>query len=282
MLGRKASNLTVIATVTSPADDPYAPTPAPQAGWWRRLAPLGVLVALAALVVAVGWHRELSLEGLLAHRAALDRFVTAHGVAAILAFTALYIAVVALSIPGAIYLTIAGGFLFGCVPGAIASIVGATIGATAVFLIARTAFGEHLVRRAGPLARRLAEGFRKDAFTYLLLLRLVPAFPFFLVNLVPALAGVRLGPFVAATVLGIIPAAFAFALLGNGLDSAIASQRDAYQACLAAGRGDCRLAFDLSAAFTPQLIAALVALAIIAVIPLIVRRLRARRAAPES
>ena len=90
--------------------------------------------------------------------------------------------------------------------------VGATIGATLIFLVARTALGEPLLRRAGPRADQLAQGFRDDAFSYLLFLRLVPAFPFFLVNLVPALAGVRLGPFVAATALGVIPAAVVFAL----------------------------------------------------------------------
>ena len=87
---------------------------------------------------------------------------------------------------------------------------------------------------------RLAEGFREDAFSYLLFLRLVPAFPFFLVNLVPALAGVGLAPFVAATALGIIPATFTFAFVGAGLDSVIAAQGAAYNACIAAGHAGCR------------------------------------------
>ena len=104
--------------------------------------------------------------------------------------------------------------------------IGATVGATLIFLIARTALGEPLLRLAGPRARQLAKGFRDDAFNYLLFLRLVPVFPFFLVNLVPAFAGVHLRPFVAATAIGVIPAVIVFSLAGMGLDSVIAAQKD--------------------------------------------------------
>jgi uncharacterized membrane protein YdjX (TVP38/TMEM64 family) len=282
----KQSNLPIAEAVSTPAEDPRAPRsepePKPNTGWWGRLVPLVLLFAVAGLVVATGLYEELSLDALWSHRAALARFVATHGIAAIAAFVAVYVGAVALSIPGAVYLTMAGGFLFGPIAGGLASIVGATIGATVLFLIARTAFGEHLIRRAGPRAQRLAAGFRKDAFSYLLLLRLVPAFPFFLVNLVPALLGVRLAPFVAATALGIIPATFAFAFLGSGLDSVIESHEAAYQACVAAGRADCRMEFELKTAFTPQMIAALVALAVVALIPLIVRRVQARRSAGRA
>jgi uncharacterized membrane protein YdjX (TVP38/TMEM64 family) len=251
-------------------------------GRLRRFTPLAVVVAVAVLVLTMGWHRELSLENLVRHRAALDDFVAGHMPTALAAFVAIYIAVVTLSIPGAGLLTITGGILFGILWGGLASVFGATIGATAIFLIARTAFGEHLVRRAGPLAARLAEGFRQDAFSYLLFLRLIPAFPFFVINLVAALAGLRLAPFVAATALGIVPAAFAFAFVGAGLDSVIAAQEVTYRTCLAAGGADCRLDFDLKTAFTPQLIAAMVALGVVALIPVAVKRLRAGRTASSS
>src|SRR5213078_2488285 len=131
-----------------------------------------------------------------------------HGIAAVAAYVAIYIIVVALSIPGSLFMTIAGGILFGVAVGGIATVI-----------IAKSACGENLVRRAGPLACKLADGFKADAFNYLLFLRLVPAFPFFLVNLVPALVGVRLPTFVAATFIGIIPGALAFTFLGSGLDS---------------------------------------------------------------
>ena len=247
--------------------------------WPRRLAPVVAVVLVMALVFAMGWHRYLSLETLVRHRAAIDSFVAARYGLAIATFVAVYVAAVALSIPGAAILTITGGVLFGWLVGALAAIVGATTGATIVFLIARGACGESILRRAGPLAAKLAQGFRADAFNYLLFLRLVPVFPFWLVNLAPAVVGVRLPTFVLATALGIIPATFAFALVGMGLDSVITAQEAAYRACLAAGRPDCRLDFSMAALVTPQLLAAFVALGVVALIPVVVRKLRARRCA---
>jgi uncharacterized membrane protein YdjX (TVP38/TMEM64 family) len=246
---------------------------------WRRLLPLAVLALLAAGVYAMGWHRALSLETLVRHRAALDAFISGNTLAALAAFMAIYVAIVALSIPASLLLTISGGILFGPVLGLAAVVIAATTGAAIVFSIAKSAVGEHLVRRAGPLAEAIAAGFRADAFSYLLFLRLVPLFPFFLVNLAPALAGVSLRIFVAATALGVIPGAFAFVFVGSGLDSAIDAQEAAYRACLAAGRADCRLDFDLKAAVTPQLLAALGMLGVFALVPVAVRRLKARRVA---
>jgi uncharacterized membrane protein YdjX (TVP38/TMEM64 family) len=249
-------------------------------GLIRRLAALIALILLAALAYYAFGREELSFEALVRHRAAIDGFVTEHGVLAVLAFIALYITAVALSVPGALFLTVAGGFLFGLMIGASAAVIGATIGATLIFLLARSALGEPLLRRAGPRAGQLAQGFRNDAFNYLLFLRLVPAFPFFLVNVVPAFAGVQLGPFVAATALGIIPGAVVYAYAGIGLDSIIATQKDLYQECVAAGRAECQLTFDVRDILTPQLLGALVALGLLALLPIAVRRLRARRSAP--
>jgi uncharacterized membrane protein YdjX (TVP38/TMEM64 family) len=242
----------------------------------RRLVPVAAVVLVMALVFGMGWHRFLSLETLVRHRAAIDGFVHAHFALAVAAFIGIYVAVVALSIPGASILTMAGGALLGWLVGGLAALVGATIGATVVFLIARTACGEFLLRRAGPLVAKVAQGFRADAFNYLLFLRLVPGFPFWLVNLAPALVGVGLGTYVLATALGIIPGTFAYALVGEGLDSVIAAQESAYRACLAAGTGDCQLEFSLSAVATPQLVAAFVALGVVALIPVAVRKWRAR------
>jgi uncharacterized membrane protein YdjX (TVP38/TMEM64 family) len=245
----------------------------------RRFAPV-VLIALAMVVVfATGAHRHVSLETLVRHRMAIDAFIEAHGVAAVAMFMAIYITVVALSIPGAIFLTIGSGILFGALVGSIAAVISASIGATIIFLVARSACGENLARRAGPLAGKLADGFRADAFSYLLFLRLVPAFPFFLVNLAPALVGVKLSVFVAATVIGVIPATFAFAFLGSGLDSVIAAQERIFRACLATGRTDCEVSFDLGMIATPQLLASLAVLGVIALIPVVVKRMRARNAA---
>lgn len=244
----------------------------------RRFAPVAVIVLAMVAVFATGAHRHLSLETLVKHRMAIDAFIHAHAVAAVAAYMAIYIGVVALSIPGSLFLTIAGGVLFGVVAGGIATVISATVGATIIFLIAKSACGETLARRAGPLACKLIEGFKADAFNYLLFLRLVPAFPFFLVNLVPALAGVSLSVFVAATLIGIIPAVFAFTFLGSGLDSVIAAQEGIYRACLAAGRTDCEIHFNIGMIATPRLLASLATLGVIALVPVLVKRLRARNA----
>ncbi|TMJ03337.1 MAG: TVP38/TMEM64 family protein [Alphaproteobacteria bacterium] len=242
----------------------------------RRFVPV-VLILLAMIAVfATGAHRHVSLETLVKHRMTIDAFIGAHAIAAGAAYMAIYIIVVALSIPGSLFLTITGGILFGVLVGGIATVISATIGATIIFLIAKGACGESLVRRAGPLACKLVEGFKADAFNYLLFLRLVPAFPFFLVNLVPALVGVKLPTFVAATFIGIIPAVFAFTFLGSGLDSVIAVQEGIYRACLAAGRTDCQIHFNIGMIATPRLLASLATLGVIALIPVIVKRLRAR------
>jgi uncharacterized membrane protein YdjX (TVP38/TMEM64 family) len=258
---------------------PAAPTPAERSSnISRRLVLLLAAAVLAGIAYYVFGRDALSLEALLRHRDGIDAFVARHQVLAVLAYVGIYIVVVALSVPGAAFLTVCGGFTFGLLTGASAAVLGATIGATLIFLVARTALGEPLLRRAGPRAAKLAEGFRDDAFSYLLFLRLVPAFPFFLVNLVPAVAGVRLLPFVAATALGVIPGSAAFAFAGTGLDSVIVAQKRIYDACLAADRADCRLAFDAKDILTPQLLGALVALGLLALAPVVVRRLRRRRA----
>ena len=248
----------------------------------RRVLPLVAVVALAAAVTWAAGRGSLSLEALIRHRSVIDAIVHDHAAAAVLAYIGIYIVTVSLSVPGATFLTLTGGFLFGLWLGAAASAIGATIGATVIFLVARTALGRPLLACAGPRASELARGFRADAFSYLLFLRLVPAFPFFLVNLVPAFAGVRLGPFVAATALGVIPASIVYSLAGTGLDSVIAAQQKAHADCLAAGTGHCRLAFDARDALTPQLVSALVALGLLALLPVLVRHFRARRARPND
>jgi len=254
--------------------------PAPPAGTTRsltrRLLPLLVVVLFAIVAYLAIGRGGLSLEALVRHRAAIGAFVADHRPLAVLVYIALYITAVALSLPGATFLTVTGGFLFGVAIGASAAVIGATVGATVIFLVARTALGEPLLRRAGPRATQLAQSFRDDAFCYLLFLRLVPAFPFFLVNLVPACAGVRLLPFVAATALGIVPGALVYAFAGTGLDSVIAAQQAANRDCLAAGRSDCHFVFDLKDVLTPQLIGALIALGLLALVPVVVKKLRVR------
>ena len=265
------------------------PAPASQTAHRRpalgRVVPLGVILVLMVFAAALGWHRQVSVETLVRHRAAIEAMVSAHQAVAILIFIAVYAAAVALSFPGATLLTVSGGMIFGAWAGGLAAVTAATLGATAIFLITKFAFGGvadcRWARRVGPLGEKLAAGFRKNAFYYLIFLRLVPLFPFWLVNLVPAPAGVGLAPFVAATALGIIPATFAFAFFGAGLNSAIMAQESVYQACLAAHLAaplaDCHLDFDVRAAATPELIGGLVVLGLIALIPPAIKRYGAMR-----
>jgi uncharacterized membrane protein YdjX (TVP38/TMEM64 family) len=276
--------------VSTPADDRQTPARAPgheggpgahpgagQArSLFRRFAPLLVIIAFIALAYGLGLHRDISFETLVRNRTTIDQFIAHHGVAAVAGYVALYISVVGLSLPCGAIMTVAGGFLFGPVIGTIAAFVGALAGGTVIFLIARSACGEWLTRRAGPFAAKLAEGFRADAFSYLVFLRLVP-FPFWLINLAPALFGVRLSTFVAATAIGILPATLTFAIFGAGLDSVIAAQEGQYNACLAAGRTDCRIDFDLSQVLTPTLLLALGAFALLALVPAFARRIFRRK-----
>jgi uncharacterized membrane protein YdjX (TVP38/TMEM64 family) len=239
------------------------------------------MLALAGLVILTGLHRQLSLETLFAHRAALERFVSDHWAAAFAIYIGLYLVFAGIAIPGSSVLTITGGALFGAGLATIGTVIGTTIGGTLVFLIARTAIGDFLLRRKDPRAAQLAEGFRRNAFYYLLFLRLVP-FPFWLVNVTAALFEIPLRVFIAASALGVIPAAFAYASFGSGIDSIMAAEAAAFQKCLAAGRSDCQFAFDIRDAVTPQLITALVMLCVLALLPVAIKRFRARQSLEEG
>jgi uncharacterized membrane protein YdjX (TVP38/TMEM64 family) len=242
-----------------------------------RFVPLVFIAGLTIAVFASGLNRKLSLEALVHHRAAVDAFVDGHMVRAIAIYIAVYVAAVALSLPGASFLTISGGLLFGTLLGGTAAIVSATLGAIAIFLIARTALGQWLVRCAGPRIATIAAGFRHDAFNYLLFLRLIPVFPFWLVNLIAAAGGVALAPFAIATFFGIMPLAFLGAFLGDGLDSILATQISAYTDCRAGGGTDCHIDFGWSMIATPKVVATLCVLCLFALAPLLVRRARGAR-----
>ena len=244
-----------------------------------RLLPLIILGALIALAFYFDLHTYLSLQTVAENREALTGFVAANIVIAVLVFIAVYVVVVALSLPGGALMTITSGFLFGPVLGGLTAVVGATIGATIIFLIAKTSFGEPLAARAGPWLEKLREGFRKDALSYLLFLRLVPAFPFWLVNLAPALLSVGLGTYAIGTFIGIIPGTFAFAFVGAGLDSIIEAQQAAFDACVAeqGAEGGCRFALDPGSLLTPEILIAFAALGVVALIPVVIRRIRDRK-----
>lgn len=225
----------------------------------RVLAALGVL-AIVLAVRLTGLGDLLTLETLRLHRATLTAWVGAHWALAALAYLGLYVAVAALALPGAVFLTLGGGFLFGAVAGTLLTVIGATAGATLVFLFARALFGDRALDRFGESAARLATGIRRNAWSYLLVLRLVPLFPFFLVNLVPAFVGVPLPVFVATTFFGIIPATAVFSLAGAGLGSVL----------------DAGGALDLRSILTPEILGGLLGLAALSLLAIPLRNRFAR------
>lgn len=248
----------------------------------RRYGPLALIGAVALLAVALDLHKTLTWDWLAREWARVEFFVAHHPIAAVSAYFAIYAAATGVGLPGALMLTVAGGLMFGPLVGGIAALAAATAGGTLIFLATRSAFGSVIARRAGSLAARLSDEFRRDAFHYLLFLRLAPAFPYYLVNLVSALCDVRLTTFVVASLLGMAPATFAFAFIGAGLDHVIARHADALAACRERGGAPCDIGFDAGALLSPQVIAGMVALAVLALVPVVVRRLRARRRAADA
>lgn len=227
----------------------------------KRLIPVLLLAAGAAVFFLFDLDRYLSFESLREHRTALLAWVGAHPLAAPLLFVATYIAVVAFSLPGATVMTVSAGFLFGAVWGALYSVTGATIGATALFLIAKTSLGDYLLSRAGPGIQRFRQGFEENALSYLFILRLIPIFPFFLVNLAPAFLGVKLRTYLIATFFGIMPGGFVYALVGAGLGAIF-------------DRGE---RFSAASVLTPEIMAALIGMALLALLPIAYKKYRGRR-----
>jgi uncharacterized membrane protein YdjX (TVP38/TMEM64 family) len=237
-----------------------APAPAAaRPGLLRRLLPLAVLLALIALAWAFGLQDYLRFEALRENRMELLHVVERHARLAPLVYVLVYAAAIALSLPGGAVLTIAGGFLFGTALATCLVVVGATIGACIVFLIAKTALGEPLRAKAGPWLRRMEDGFREDALSYLLVLRLIPLFPFWLINLVPAFLGVPLRTYALATLVGIIPGSLVYASVGDGLGAVL-------------DRGETP---DLAIILEPRILLPLVGLALLALMPVAYKRWKA-------
>ena len=186
-----------------------------------RYAPIVLIVVGLAVAYACGIPDYLSLDRLYASRMALRALVAENLVLAVLIGVLAYTIAIAFVFPAPVILTIAAGFLFGWWIGACISVTGATIGGSLLFLAARSAFGTVLRRRAGGTIQRFAEGFRRDAFSYLLALRLTPLLPVAALNIGPAFLDISLKTFMLATFLGIIPGALVYAFLGSGLDRAL-------------------------------------------------------------
>lgn len=245
---------------TYPSD---AGAPSPGAGRLslHRLLPALILAAGLAAFFLFDLHHLVSPEALKQHREALRAWVSDFGIWSVVLFGIVYAAAAAFSIPAGAVLTIAGGFLFGPFVATLCVVVAATTGATAVFLAARHAFAETLRARTGPAIRRIEEGFNENGMSYMLILRLVPLFPFALINLAPAFLGVPLRTFVIGTFFGIIPGSFVYALVGDGAGAVF-------------DRGG---NLDLGVIFEPRVLAPIIGLAVLAVMPIAYRKWRAHR-----
>lgn len=227
----------------------------------KRYWPIAVLVAGFAAFFAAGLHEHLTLEVFRDHGMAIKAWVAENAILAPLAFMAAYAVAVAFSLPGGLVLSIAGGFLFGIVYGTALIVVGATVGAVAVFLACRTSLGVALRERAGPWFAKLEGGFNDNAFSYLLVLRLVPLFPFFVVNIVPAFLGVPLSTYAVTTLIGIVPGTVVFAAFGASLDMIIADGG----------------AIDASTVLSPEIMTALIGLAVMSLLPVAYKAVKRRR-----
>jgi uncharacterized membrane protein YdjX (TVP38/TMEM64 family) len=232
---------------------------------WRRWWPLAAILTGAAL----GWWLfgdRLSFDTLRENREALLAWRDENWARAAAAYLAAYVAVVAFSLPGALAMTLTGGFLFGLVWGSLLTLTGATLGAVAIFLAARTSLGDRLAARLegrGGFMARLKRGVQENQASVLLLMRLVPVVPFFLANLAPAFVGVRLRTYAWTTFFGIMPGTVVYTSVGDGLGAVFEQGGEP----------------DLGIIFEPQVLGPLLGLAALAALPMAVRRVRGARAA---
>jgi len=184
---------------------------------WIKFVLVGTFVAVIAGFFALGGPNYINLETIKANRDALLAFADRNLVAALAIAFLVYAGATAFSLPGGLVLSLTMGFIFGRWVGTLLVIFAATVGATLVFLAARYVFADAARSHLGALGEKINAGFTKDAFSYLLFLRLVPLFPFFLVNLAPAFTSIPVRTFIAATFIGIIPGSFVFVNLGQTL-----------------------------------------------------------------
>ena len=226
----------------------------------RRMLPLAILLLGLVTFFALGLNRQLSLQTLARNEAELTAWVAANGGFAALTFVAVQITTVAFSLPTGAAMTAASGFLFGVWEGAFLSMISTTIGSIVLYFAARSAFYDFFRARAGAALARLEQGFRRDGFSYLVFLRLVPVFPSWLVTIVTALLGMRPAVFILGTLIGIIPGSFVFAGIGADFGTLFRSDQ----------------APDLGAIFQARTLLPLLGLGVLALLPVLYRHWRRR------
>lgn len=223
----------------------------------KRLAALGGFVVLIGLFFAFDLDALISYQGLAENEAALKQAVRDNPLITALAYMSVYVLAVTFSLPGALWLSLAGGLMFGTWAGGLLIVISATLGASGLFVVARYIAGDSLRAKAGPALEKFEASFNRDAVSYMLILRLLPVFPFFIVNLGAALVGVRYPIFALTTFFGIMPGTFVFASIGNGIS-----------VVLRAGKQP-----DLSVMTSPEILLPLIALAVLSLAPMVWRRM---------
>lgn len=233
--------------------------------WWLRLLPVAVIIGVLLTVYFSGAYNFLSLETLKEQRESLNAFVSENLLLGVGAYLLVYALATFFMLPGALWITLTGGFMFGLWGGSIATVFGATIGATSLFTVARTSLGEPLRERAGPFLKRLEAGFRDNALSYMFFLRFMPAVPFPVANIAPALLGARPRDFVISTFFGIMPGVFAYTWLGAGLGGIF-------------DRGE---ELNLSGLFS-QIAPPMIALALVSLLPVAIKTFRKKAGTPAT
>ena len=239
---------------------PPPPAATPSGSRALKLALVALFVGVVVAFFALGGHRYLSLDAIKANRDAQLGFTQGHFAASLAIAFVVYVAATAFSLPGGLVLSLTVGFLFGRWIGTALVVVAATIGATLVFVAARYVFADAARRRLGAFGERINAGFTENAFSYLLFLRLVPLFPFFLVNLAPAFTSIPLSTYALATFVGVIPGTFVFVNLGQTL-----------------GRIE-----SLKGLVSAETLGAFALLGVFALVPVAIRKLRTRKDATSA
>jgi uncharacterized membrane protein YdjX (TVP38/TMEM64 family) len=238
-------------------------TQTPNTPAWKRYAPMAAIAAVA-IIGAFTLKDYLSFEALAANREALTAFRDANYALTAGLFILAYIVIVGFSLPGATIATLTGGFLFATFPGALFNVLGATLGATVIFLAARYGLGEKLAAKmdaSDGAVRKIKDGIDENQWSMLFLIRLVPAVPFFVANLVPALVGVPLYRFFVSTFLGIIPGAVVYTSVGAGLGEVFE-------------RGETP---NLGIIFEPHILLPILGLCVLAALPIALKAVRGKK-----
>ena len=222
-----------------------------------KIIPIAVVVLAIITFFVMGFDQYLSFVALRDNRGRLMEWYELNQVMTVIWFFITYTAVVALSLPGAMWMTLAGGFIFGTLQATFYVVMAATLGAFIVFILAQYCLADFLKQKAGKAVQKMEVGFQSNALSYLLFLRLVPLFPFWLVNLVPAFLGVPARTFIIGTALGIIPGSAVFCWVGSGLGAVLE----------AGGVLD-----PEEILFKPEIVGPIIGLAVLALVPIVYKK----------